>query len=79
MTHPVGALSKEYTTVGCPTDKGMDWSIEVTKEALSVGPHVSTLVPEAMEQMQKEEEEKEQKGQVQVVLWNEIKKAPTKS
>ena len=69
VSHLAGALLKEYTTVGCPTYIGADWSIDDIEELIAAGPHVSALVPEAMEYMQKEVEEKEKKGQVQVVLW----------
>ena len=43
-----------------------------------VGPHISALDPEAMEQLQAEVAEKEALGQAKVVLWEDIKKDPAK-
>ena len=78
MTDPAVAVSKECATVRCLTDIGVDWLIKDTKEVKSVGPHVSTLLLDNMEQMQKEVKENKQKGQIQVVLWDKIKEAPPK-
>lgn len=51
-----------------PMNTGLDWSIRDTEEAIAVGPHVSTMIPEVMVQLQNEIEEKLQEGQAQVVL-----------
>ena len=58
----------KYATVGCPTKTGNNWSMDNLEEAINVGPHVSALNPEAMEQLQSEVEEKEAQGQAKVVL-----------
>ena len=46
---------------------------------IEVGPHVSALDPEAMEQLQSEVMEKEALGQAKVVMWEDIKKDPPKA
>jgi multidrug efflux pump subunit AcrA (membrane-fusion protein) len=38
--------------------------------AINRGPHVSALVPEAIEQLQVEVKDKVKKGQARVVLWD---------
>ena len=62
IDHPATKLLSEYSTRDCATNMGADWSIERIKEAIAIGSHVSTMIPEAMEQLQKEVEEKDQKG-----------------
>ena len=42
--------------------------------AIEVGPHISALDPEAMDQLQSEVKEKEVLGQAKVVLWDDIKR-----
>ena len=44
--------------------------------AIEVGPHISTLDSEAMEQLQLEVSEKKVKGQARVVLWDEVNDNP---
>ena len=44
--------------------------------AIAKGPHVLTLQPEAVAQLQTKVTEKEATGAVQVVLWEDLKKKP---
>ena len=44
-----------------------------------IGPHISALDPEAMEQLKVDVPEKKVKGQAQAFLWDEIKDNPPKA
>ena len=48
--------------------------MEDLEAVIEVGPHISALDPEAMEQLQSEVTEKEALGQAKVVLWEDTKK-----
>jgi hypothetical protein len=42
--------------------------------AIERGPHALSMVPEAIEQQNKEVREKEAKGQCRIIEWEELKK-----
>ena len=76
LHHPAAAKLLEYAMQGCPTKTGRDWTVQEMQEAIDKGPHVSALVPEAMEQLAKEVAAKEKKGQCRLVPWDSIKDNP---
>ena len=45
--HPATGLLQEYAKQGCPAEVGDPWPIETIKQAISTGPHASTLKPAA--------------------------------
>ena len=80
LYHPAADLLMEYATVGCPTKTGKKWSMGDLEEAsIEVGPHVSALGPEAMDQLQSKVKEKETLGQAKVVMCEDTKKNPLKA
>ena len=48
--------------------------MEDLEAAIEVGPHVSTLDPEVMRQLQAEVAENEVLGKAKVIVWDDIKK-----
>ncbi|EJK76004.1 hypothetical protein THAOC_02256, partial [Thalassiosira oceanica] len=74
LEHPAADLLTEYATFGCPANTGNDWTIDELQAAIDVGPHVSAMVPEAMQQLQEEVALKISNGQVKVFLWDDLKK-----
>ena len=74
--HPAGKLLLEYATGGCPTNTGRPWTKEEMIATIEKGPHVSALVPEAIEQHGMELREKMKQCQAKVVLWDDIKDNP---
>ena len=76
LHHPAASLLKHYAVNGCPTDTGKPWTIEQIQAAIERGPHVSALVPAAMEQLDMEVQEKVASGQARIVRWNDIRHAP---
>jgi len=78
LHHPAAAKLLEYAMDGCPTRTGQNWTVGEMQEAIERGPHVSALVPEAMEQLAQEVIAKEKKGQCRVIEWDSIKHDPPK-
>ena len=76
LQHPAASLLKEYAVNGCPTNTGAPWTLEQVQAAIDRGPHVSALVPEAMQQLDMEVQEKVASGQARIVHWNDIRLAP---
>ena len=76
LHHPAASLLKQYAVNGCPTDTGAPWTLEQIQAAIDRGPHVSALVPAAMEQLDMEVQEKVASGQARIVRWNDIRHAP---
>ena len=74
MQHPAAPLLLEYARVGCPVDVGRDWTLEELEAAVARGPHVSALVPDAIEQIQLEARDKEAQGFAKIFLWEDLKK-----
>ena len=80
LQHPAADLLMEYATIGCPTKTGKCWTMDNLEAGIKVGPHVSALDPEAMEQLQSEVKEKEALvGQAKVVIWGNIMRNPPKA
>ena len=73
LHHPAAEKLLQYATGGCPANTGWPWSKLEMQAAIDRGPHVSALVPEAIEQLHEEVQDKVKKGQAQVVLWDDIK------
>eukprot|EP00956_Cyclotella_meneghiniana_P003235 scaffold3946_cov41-Cyclotella_meneghiniana.AAC.2 len=67
LHHPSAGALLQYATQGCPCNTGKDWTKEQIWAAVQRGPHVSSLEPDAIEQMELEIAEKEK----QVRLKNE--------
>jgi hypothetical protein len=76
LHYPAAALLVDYATLGCLTETGRPWTVEMMQAAIDRGPHVSTLDPAASEQLRQEVDEKVKKGQAQVVVWDDIKHNP---
>ena len=76
LHHPAAAILTQYATLGCPTQTGKPWSIDEMEAAIQRGPHASSLVEGAAEQLWLEVEEKVQKGQARLVTWDDIKHDP---
>ena len=74
LEHPAAHLLDEYATFGCPANTGKNWTLAELEAAIEVGPHVSAMVPEAMQQLQEEVTSKVANGQVKVFLWDDLKK-----
>ena len=53
---------------------GEDWSIKELEAAVAREPHVSSLVNDAIEQIQLEAQEKVTQGFAKIYLWEELKK-----
>jgi hypothetical protein len=74
--HPAAHVLLEYATKGCPTNTGAPWSRQLMQAAIDKGPHVSALIPEAIDQLHSEVAEKVISGQARVVRWDDIKHDP---
>ena len=74
LEHPAAHLLDEYATFDCPANTGKNWTLAELEAAIEVGPHVSAMVPEAMQQLQEEVTSKVANGQVKVFLWDDLKK-----
>ena len=72
--HPAAGLLRDYAREGCPVSVGRDWTLEELEAAVEKGPHVSALVPDAIDQMQIEAREKEQQGFATIFKWEDLKK-----
>jgi len=73
LDHPARNILLQYAQEGCPVETGEPWTREMIEAAVMRGPHVSAMVPEAMNQLQLEVAEKEKNDQVRVVNWDDIK------
>lgn len=76
LHHPAAGKLLQYAIKGCPSRTGRPWTKQEMQEAIDRGPHISALVPEAMEQLHAEIAVKVANGQCQVVYWDEIKDNP---
>jgi hypothetical protein len=76
LHHPAAEKLLSYATGGCPTNTGKPWTKQQIWEAVARGPHSSALIPEAMEQLEKEVREKAEIGQCRIVAWDDIKDNP---
>ncbi len=74
LHHPAAGALLQYATGGCPVNSGQNWTEEMIETAVKRGPHVSALVPEAMEQLLSETLEKEKKGQCRIVEYEDLKR-----
>ena len=74
LHHPAAGALLKYATGGCPVNSGQNWTEEMIETAVKRGPHVSALVPEAMEQLLSETLEKEKKGQCRIVEYEDLKR-----
>jgi hypothetical protein len=67
LHHPAAEKLLQYATRGCPVNSGAPWTLEMQEAAIARGPHVSAMVPEAIDQQNKEAREKEARGQCKIV------------
>jgi hypothetical protein len=58
LEHPAAPLLLELATLGCSTETGDSWCMELLEAAIKKGAHPFALVPEAMTQLRKETLEK---------------------
>ena len=79
LHHPASAALLQYATSGCPTLTGKNWTPEQMQAAISRGPHISALVPDAMKQLDLEVAEKVKRNQARLVRWNDIRENPPKN
>ena len=70
--HPTASLLREYANRGYPVTMGWDWTLEELEAAVKKGPHVSALLPDAIEQIQVEAREKEKQGFANIFKWEEL-------
>jgi hypothetical protein len=54
LKHPAATLLLELVTLGCSSDMGNQWTLEMLDAALAKGTHPSAMVPEAAEQLYEE-------------------------
>jgi hypothetical protein len=75
LKHKAAILLSDWETFGCPTRMGRDWTLGEIKAAINRGPHKSALEPNATVHLEAKVRDKVAKGQVHVVLWDDIKNA----
>jgi hypothetical protein len=75
-SHPAGELLAEWSQLGCPIWTGRPWSKMKMWEAVERGPHQSSLSPKAIAHFKAKSKEKVMAGQVQIVVWDDIKDIP---
>jgi hypothetical protein len=73
LTHDAAKLLSQYSTDGCPTDCGPNWTHHHIITAIKRGPHISAKIPEASKCLVKETENKINGGYAKVVTWKDIK------
>jgi hypothetical protein len=73
LTHDAAKLLNQYSTDGCPTDCGPNWTHHHIITAIKRGPHISAKIPEASECLIKETNDKITGGYAKVVTWKDIK------
>lgn len=76
LDHPAGELLQEWSTYGCPTNTGNNWTRDEMQAAINHGPHKSAMEPDAIAHFAVEIQEKVRQGQARVVLWDDIKNNP---
>jgi len=54
QNHPAAPLLRQYATHGCPVSVGRDWTLSELDAAVQRGPHISSLEPDAINQIQLE-------------------------
>ena len=50
LLHPAANELLKYAMKGCPTEMGQPWTRQLMQTAIHKGPHISALVPAAVEQ-----------------------------
>ena len=76
LHHPAAELLLKYATQGCPTETGKPWTHQLMHATIDKGPHISALVPAAIEQLRAEVQAKVVAKQARVVKWDDIKHNP---
>ena len=72
LHHPAVETLLDYASAGCPKNMGSPWTHAQMQAAIDCGPHVSGLVPAAIEQLDLEVNEKVANGQARIIRWNDI-------
>jgi hypothetical protein len=73
LKHKAAGVLTEWAQFGCPTRTGRDWTLSEIQVAIERGPHQSALEPDAIVHFANKVTSKVNKGQMQVVLWDNIK------
>ncbi len=76
LNHPAATLLREWSTLGCPTRTGRNWTKGEIWAAVERGPHRSATSPEALKHFEEEIKEKLHKNQACLVVWDAIKDNP---
>ena len=66
----------EYARIGCPITMGRDWTPAEMEVAAQRGPHVSSLEPDAIEQIQVEARDKEKQGFAKIYKCDDVIQNP---
>ncbi len=75
-SHLARELLAEWSRLGCPTWAGWPWLKMEMWEAIEWGPHQTSLSPKAIVHFKAKSKEKVMAGQVQIVVWDDIKDNP---
>jgi hypothetical protein len=75
LDHPAAQLLLELATLGCSSEMGAKWQLDLLEAAIKKG-HPSALVPEAATQLRAETLEKVEQGYARLVRWADIKDNP---
>lgn len=67
LHHPAVELLLQYVMKGCPARIGKQWTRDELQSVMNCGRYVSTLLLDAMRQLQLKIEEMVARGQVRVV------------
>ena len=76
LHHPAAPILLQYAESGCPTLTGAPWTNAQMLAAITKGPHVSALIPDAMRQLDEEVQGKIEAGQAKIIRWNDIRDNP---
>ena len=63
----------EYARLDCPVSIGQDWTSEELEAAAQRGPHVFSLEPDDIAQIQIEAKDKEKQGFANIYSWEKLK------
>jgi len=74
--HPAGDTLQDCATKGCPVKTGRSWTRADIASAVARGAHPMTMEESAMSQFYTEAVDKEERGLVNIKLYNDIKDLP---
>jgi hypothetical protein len=79
LKHPAAPLLLELATLGCSSDTGDQWHMDLLEAAIKKGAHPSAMAPEAAEQLRSETLEKVEQGYARLVKWDDIRDHPPRN